>query len=362
MLERSFTLDVLKVMAAQLIVWHHFSAYGPMSDTMTLVWPQLMEWLYRNARLAVQIFLVIGGYLAAQAAMNAPTTQPMRQIAKRYLRLVPFYVLALSVICIISLFLQNIIHADWLPNAPTFGQFFAHAFLLHDWLGFEALSSGVWYIAIDFQLYVLLIVLCYLFQSHPRHLSMAVAVLSIASMWQFNRVDALETYAIYFFAAYGLGVLAAWAQRSSLDMRVFWFTALLAVASLWVEFRTRLSVALLTAVWLVIQPKHLIQGTSVKPWVRRLSNSAYVLFLTHFGVIVVFSALWNLCRFYDPYIAFAMTTLAWIVCVGLALVLHEKVEVPLHHWVSHQSKRMLQALAWAHAQLQAKSALTIENA
>jgi hypothetical protein len=69
-LERSLTVDALKVIAAQFIVWHHFSAYGPMADTMTLMWPQLMEWLYRYARLAVQVFLVVGGYLAAQSVMH----------------------------------------------------------------------------------------------------------------------------------------------------------------------------------------------------------------------------------------------------------------------------------------------------
>jgi len=89
-LERSVTVDVLKVMAAQLIVWHHFSAYGPMADTMTLMWPQLMEWLYLYTRLAVQVFLVVGGYLAAQSVMHQPITHPLAHIAKRYLRLVPF--------------------------------------------------------------------------------------------------------------------------------------------------------------------------------------------------------------------------------------------------------------------------------
>ena len=91
---------MLKVVAAQFIVWHHFSAYGPMADTMTLVWPHLMEWLYRYARLAVQVFLVVGGYLAAQSVMNKPIQQPLISIAKRYLRLVPFYVLALLLISV----------------------------------------------------------------------------------------------------------------------------------------------------------------------------------------------------------------------------------------------------------------------
>jgi len=344
-LERSFTVDVLKVMAAQFIVWHHFSAYGPMSDTMTLVWPQLMEWLYRYARLAVQVFLVVGGYLAAQSVMNTPVTHPLTRIAQRFLRLVPFYVFALMLISIAVGLSRDAIHASWLPSPPSLGQFGAHALLLHDLLGFEALSSGAWYVAIDFQLYALLILLCHVFQSHHhRHLSLAVAALCIASMWQFNRIDALEIYAIYFFAAYGLGVLAAWAKRSSFDTRIFWFTALLTLGALWLEFRTRLSLALITAIWLVIKPKGSLRWTPMKRVVHRLANSAYVLFLTHFGVIVAFSAMWNASHFYDPYTAFAVTTFAWLFSVATGLFLHEKAELPIHRWVTHHSKQMLQRL------------------
>ena len=342
MLERSFTVDVLKVVAAQLIVWHHFSAYGPMADTMTLAWPQLMEWLYRYARQAVQVFLVVGGYLAAQSVMHKPITHPLLSIVKRYLRLVPFYVLALALISVAVAMSRDTIHATWLPSEPSFWQFLAHGLLLHDLLGFEALSSGAWYVAIDFQLYALLIVLCHVLQteSHKR-LSVIVAVLCAASMWQFNRVDELDMWAIYFFAAYGLGVLAAWAKRSAFETRVFWITALLAIGALWLEYRTRLSLALVTAVWLVIKPKGMVHWTPMKRVVHRLSNSAYVLFLTHFGVIVLVSALWNMTHATEPMAALMTTSIAWACCVALGLYLHEKVEVPLHHWISQKSKQLL---------------------
>jgi peptidoglycan/LPS O-acetylase OafA/YrhL len=66
------------------------------------------------------------------------------------------------------------------------------------------------------------------------------------------------------------------------------------------------------------------------------------LFLTHFGVIVLFSAMWNTSHFYDPDTAFAVTAFAWLFSVGLGLFLHEKAELPLHHWISHHSKQMLQ--------------------
>jgi peptidoglycan/LPS O-acetylase OafA/YrhL len=346
LLERSFTVDVLKVVAAQFIVWHHFSAYGPMADTMALVWPHLMEWLYRYARLAVQVFLVVGGYLAAQSVMHKPIQNPLISIAKRYLRLVPFYVFALALISLAVAMSRNTIHADWLPNEPTLWQFVAHGLLLHDIFGFEALSSGAWYVAIDFQLYALLILLCFALQSPTnKRLSIVVALLCTASMWLFNRVDELDIWAIYFLAAYGLGVLAAWAKRSAFEAKVFWLTALLAVGALWFEYRTRLSLALLTAVWLVIKPKGLVHWTPMKRVVHRLSNSAYVLFLTHFGVIVLFSDMWNKSHFYDPDMALALTVFAWLCCVGMGLFLHEKAEVPIHHWVSQQTKQLFHILA-----------------
>ena len=122
MLERSFTVDVLKVVAAQLIVWHHFSAYGPMADTMNLMWPNLIDWLYLNARLAVQVFLVVGGYLAAQSVMKKTISSPLASIAKRYLRLVPFYMLALALISVAVGFSREVIHAEWLPGEPTVAQ------------------------------------------------------------------------------------------------------------------------------------------------------------------------------------------------------------------------------------------------
>ena len=346
MLERSFTVDVLKVVAAQFIVWHHFAAYGPMADIMTLMWPQLMEWLYRYARLAVQVFLVVGGYLAAQSVMNKPVQHPLKSIVKRYLRLVPFYMFALVLISAAVAVSRDTIHASWLPSEPTLLQLLAHGSLLHDILGFEALSSGVWYVAIDFQLYALLVLLCHSLQSQTnKRLSIVVAWLCVASMWLFNRVDEMDIWAIYFFAAYGLGVLAAWAKRSAFETKMFWLTALLTVGALWFEYRTRLSLALLTAVWLVIKPRGMVYWAPTKRVVHRLSNSAYVLFLTHFGVIVLLSAIWNKTYLNTPHLALALTSIGWLCSVAIGLALHEKAEVPMHHWITQKTKPLLARLA-----------------
>lgn len=64
MAPRSLLIDGLKVVAAQLIVLHHIVLYAPMADV--LAWPSVRDFLIDEARFVVQIFLVIGGYLAAQ--------------------------------------------------------------------------------------------------------------------------------------------------------------------------------------------------------------------------------------------------------------------------------------------------------
>jgi len=58
-------VDGLKGGACVLIVWHHLAFYGPMSDVVHAAAPWLMNWLYTYGRMAVQVFLVIGGFLAA---------------------------------------------------------------------------------------------------------------------------------------------------------------------------------------------------------------------------------------------------------------------------------------------------------
>lgn len=337
MLQRSFTVDLFKVIAAQLIVWHHLSGYGPMAEAIRTIWPWLIEHLYHDARMAVQVFLVVGGFLAAQSVGTRPVTSPLASIFKRYLRLVPIYLLAITLVSVAVALARPVIQADWLPDAPTLGQIVAHVLLLASLLDYPALSSGVWYVAIDFQLYVLLACLAWVVRA-PRALSWSVATLCAASMLWFNRIDELDNWAIYFFGAYGLGVLAAWSKRSRVDALVFWSVAALALLALWLEYRARLSLALVTAVWLVIRPKGSPLWMPTQRVVHRLANSAYAQFLTHFGLIVMFSSMWNTSQFSSAGTALALCAFIWLCSIGLGLFMHEKAEVPIHHWLSHQSK------------------------
>jgi peptidoglycan/LPS O-acetylase OafA/YrhL len=339
-LQRSLTIDVLKMFAAQMIVWHHIAAYGLIAETLKLQWPVLMNTIYDQARVAVQIFLVVAGYLAAQSLSHRPMTNLVSVWRKRYSRLaLPFVVALLWVMMTVAL-TRQFIHGDWLPEAPHAMQFLAHAFFLSELLDFPALSSGVWYVAIDFQLYALMALLVYFLRPvkfwysamAKRSLTAVVAAMCLVSLFWFNRFEAWDDWAIYFFGSYGLGVLAAWAKRSDFDAKVFACTFGLGALSLFIAFRSRICLALITSLLLYWRAHIQAQWGHLQSMVHRLANSSYALFLTHFGVIVLFNALWTIEHFTHPLMAVCFALLAWLCSVAIGLLFHERVETALQQW------------------------------
>lgn len=329
-----------------MIVWHHLSAYGLIAQTLQTQWPVLMDQIYEQARLAVHIFLVIAGYLAAQSLGSRPIVNVRHVLIKRYTRLVlPFAASLLWAILIVSL-TRPFIQADWLPETPSMMQLLAHVFLFSEQFDFPALSSGVWYVAIDFQLYALFAVLIYVLRpskywQHPlskRALSFGVAVMCVASLFWFNRHEAWDDWAVYFFGSYGLGILAAWAQRSRTDALIFCVTCVLGIVSLFVALRSRICLALVIALVLSLKTQGQAHWGTWQRLTHRLANSSYALFLTHFGVIVLFNALWTIEHLSHPALAVGFAAVAWLCSVAVGVLFHERVETTLHQWQSQAGK------------------------
>ena len=153
---RSALIDCTKGLACAAIIWHHLAFYGPMSDIAHPAAPDLIDWLYEYARMAVQIFLVLGGYLAA--ASMAPQghgqhSDPWSRIGRRFVRLVVPYAVALVVAIVVSAAVRPWFDHASVSGEPDLWQLVAHALLLQNIVGEESLSAGVWYVSIDFQLF-----------------------------------------------------------------------------------------------------------------------------------------------------------------------------------------------------------------
>jgi len=335
-LGRFALVDLLKVVAAQCIVMHHLAAYGPIADRVAQRWPLLIDWLFQDARLAVQVMLVIGGFLAAGALQRQPLERPLSLIMRRYLRLVPPMLCALALIAVVVGFFRPLIDAEWLTPAPSLKLVLAHALLLQDWLDLEALSVGVWYVAIDLQLFALLTFLVCAFQRKASAqvtwpLLIALAGACVASMAWFNHFAALDHCALYFFGAYGLGVLAAWARVQRRARPMFFLVGLLAVAAYWDFPRSRLLVALATAWLLFIGAGWSFARGSAGALLRRLGDASYAVFLIHFLLIVFASALWLEWPLEPGSPASALALGAGVVFASAILgdAFHRWVELPL---------------------------------
>ncbi len=53
---KSWVINSLKFVCAQLIVMHHICGYGPMRDTLRLQAPDALEFFIDCTRLIVQVF------------------------------------------------------------------------------------------------------------------------------------------------------------------------------------------------------------------------------------------------------------------------------------------------------------------
>lgn len=335
-------IDTIKAVAAQLIVLHHLAWFGPMSDVAATASPLLgagQSWLAEFGRYAVAAFFAAGGYLAAQTLSphGLPSDKsPWHMIIQRYLRLVGPYAVALLLAIVSASIARQLMVHDSIGAVPDLWQFFAHLFLLHDLLDFEALSAGVWYIAIDFQLYALLVALMWVAARLNRRLASAdfvgpllIAVVALASLFFFNQRDAWDATALYFFGAYALGVGSSWAVQSARPYRFLLLLALIGMTALWFDFRPRIAVALAVALTLGLAHLHLRTSMSGNKVMASLGRMSYSLFLVHFPVCLIVNAVFHQLAPHDPYLNALGFLLAWGASNLAALLFYRHVELRL---------------------------------
>ena len=364
-------IDALRAVASQLIVLHHLAFYGPMSDHAHQLAPALLEWLADEARMAVQVFLVISGFMAAKVLApegELRALSPWRLVVSRYIKITLPYTAALLVAMVCTELARRWLHHDSLPDPPELMQFLMHALLLHGVLGYDSLSAGVWYVAIDFQLFALFVGLMWMSRwLQHRHLGAKFSVpspvgdlpqaalarhaarwrtlrwaavlvpmglVSMASLFHFNRHTEWDNWAPYFFGSYALGVLCYWASRPTARKpawQLVWAgVVLLTGAALALDFRGRLALALAVAGLLMAAQR----GGWIRRWPRSrllayLGQISYSVFLLNFPVALVVNALFTHFAPPDPWVQSGGVVVAWLACTAAGALFHHAIELPL---------------------------------
>lgn len=336
-------INLLKAGAAQLIVLHHLAFYGPMADQARSMLPSLIDWLGGNARIAVQVFLVIGGFLLAKSlapAGHPGLPFPLRAIWRRYTKLAPPFMVATLFAAAASAMAGVWMTHDSISAPATLGQLTAHALLLHGVLGYPSLSAGAWYVAIDFQLYASMALLLWLVgrvsgqRRWPWLMPLMIAIGVALSLLHFNLDADWDNWAPYFFGSYGLGLIAWWASDPCRKPRaVLWLLTITLVPvllALVMDFRSRIALALVVACALFLFGRARI-AASGPAWgvVNGLARISYSVFLIHFPVCLLVNAAFT--RFVPelPELQGLGMLIAWAASLLAGALFFRWIEVPL---------------------------------
>jgi peptidoglycan/LPS O-acetylase OafA/YrhL len=346
-------IDALKVLAAQIIVLHHCVSYGEIASAAKELLPSVTTFLFDYGRYAVQVFLVVAGYLAAQSAEKAIAighsnpgafgTKLLLQLAiRRYLRLVGPYVVALFITIVCASLARQWSTDEYIGQPETIAQVLAHLFLLQGVLGYESISAGVWYVAIDWQLFTALAVIYAVFRRQMVRIGV-ISILIVASLLYFNRHASFENSFIYFIGSYGLGILAYWASGlNAIKANLPWVSAkkvLLVIAfivlvsalhSVWLRNYLALGIAFLL----------LYAGNRPYPdpqsWpanaMQWASARAYCAFLIHFAFILLANTALLGLHLESPAIGLGLIAVVSVLSWIAAGYLYRWVELPIGRW------------------------------
>lgn len=309
-------VDGLRGFAALAIVVFHIWWYEPEPYPAFEYSHWLVDATFRRVRLAVQILLVVSGFVVAFTLRK--TWVSPREIfwflGRRFVRLMPPYWVTIGVIILVDILCQRM----WGLTPPFDGplsvhRLSAHLTLTQDILGHEALSAGIWTICIEMQFYVVAILGWGLAQRLDRRPEandprpsvwglLAVFVpAALVSLFYWRPLDSTTPWVIHFLWMFFLGMVTWWALDQTVPTILFWFVIAIGLAELPFNPDVRYpNVVALTTASLIYMAGHAgrMQSWLNWRWLQYVGKISYSLYLIHFPVChLVTSAAWKWCDY-----------------------------------------------------------------
>jgi peptidoglycan/LPS O-acetylase OafA/YrhL len=329
-------VDFLKTIAVQIIIFHHLSNYGIIPVKVHEIFPGFIDFIGQFGRYAVQIFLVIGGYLSAKSLPQTLTNFGLlKTIINRYLRLAPTYIVAIVFTVMCAMIARSVHFEDYIGEPETLLQVLVHIFFLQSVLGFESISVGVWYVAIDWQLYIFASCLLFFLKSF-KNLFIILSIVMFGSLMYFSQNPIFDNYFIYFAGAYGLGIVAFLAEDSSHPETrnkarvILLLFILLVLSDTFFELRIKNIIEIVLAVLLSLFGKQVYSSKNIT-WSYLciwFSQRAYCAFLIHFSLLLLGNTMYNFLNLDSPLLGVIFMLGIWLLSWLFAHILYIVVEIP----------------------------------
>lgn len=210
-----------------------------------------------------------------------------------------------------------------------------------DILGYPALSAGLWFVCIDFQLGLIYVAMLYMRDAFARMSgrpegegSIAVLwvlawALAVPSLFLFNNDSRLDVWAIYFFGQFFLGVMVYHGLNGGRSSILFWLYVCTTVIALVYCWRWRLATSLVAGLTLFFGDKlGLMERWPAGRLIENLGRTSYSLFLIHYPVLIAVTTWWVAFDWSSPRQAGAGLLVSYLASLAVAEVFYRAVEAP----------------------------------
>lgn len=301
LMNRLVVIDGLRGIGAVSIALYHIFRYGPLAQAAESVLPDWLGTCLSNGWMAVQWFFVMAGIGATFATRSRGCSfrDIPGQFGWRILRLAPVYWMVVTASALLSV----VAIVGWNDRSlneamPTLPQFTAHLGFLQDILGYDCLTTGIWFIAIALQLEIAFLFLLSLATRIDRRgnsgdkilpaswlLCVCFAPLTLWSLFVSVREPATDIWFHHFFCLYALGLFAGWRIDGRMHAGWFWGCVAVFVAALSRQFVLEVFISLVAAVTIVLTWRSAIfqRLLGCRP-LQYLGQISYSLFLVHYLV------------------------------------------------------------------------------
>lgn len=212
--DRIEIITALRGVAALSVAWYHFSnSFGLLPDGL-LKLSGLYGWL------GVEIFFVISGFVIPYSMYVGhydQKTDKLRFLAKRLIRLEPPYFCAIAIIIVLSILSSRVTGKDVAVGEITVSRVLLHIGYLNALVGQEWLNPMFWTLAVEFQYYLLMLLLFPFVGSTDARVRIATIVVLTALSLVFRWKSLVFPY----LGLFSLGMLAFHARCGMLGWRGF---------------------------------------------------------------------------------------------------------------------------------------------
>jgi peptidoglycan/LPS O-acetylase OafA/YrhL len=348
--QRMLFLDALRAFASVMILLHHFALYPPLCEYAEPILGNVLNGLRDHARFT-QVFFVIGGYVMAHTMSTRSWGLPAAGLymVRRYCRLGIPYLAAILLAIVACEFGRGWVPVDVIGQSPTLPQFLAHLFFLQEFLGYEHLSTGLWFVCINFQLGLIYVIMLYLRDALPRWIGSPAGApwanipmfagwgISIFSLFFLNPRTDWDSWAIYFFPYFFMGIVVHDGMRNKRSEAGFWSYVVLMALAMAVGWRLRLASTVIIGLLLFGAEKSGLGGCWPKSrLIARMGRVSYSLFLVHFPVLIAVSTVWERLGWTSPTQAVAGLLTAFLVSVAASFAFYRFIELPSAGLLSSQ--------------------------